>query len=285
MSIRELLPSGVRFSGPLIVSVLAVATVTVFISEDLWLMSRGLLTSTATESRSGFNDALLKHDELAETSGKRFTGRSVFTIPPAPIRAAPPAAVVTRNSEPPTPPPPPPIPAEYSGPLPTGFFGNKVIFATGGTIAVSQASGGVRVIGIEPPYSVRLGFGGGEYSVAIWTKTDLAKLAETSLKNSVDGIKAVLNPQANGDPTTGRAATGAPVVPPSPQVSQPAGSSGSGTAPVLTHEQINGMSRRDAQMALAAVIRAQKAPEIDDATKTRLSQEFDWLVERVRNAS
>lgn len=44
------------------------------------------------------------------------------------------------------------------------------------------------------------------------------------------------------------------------------------------------MTRREAQAALAAVSRARGIRDLDEATRTRLREEFDMLIKRVRTA-
>jgi hypothetical protein len=52
----------------------------------------------------------------------------------------------------------------------------------------------------------------------------------------------------------------------------------------LSQADIDAMSRREAQAALAAVSRARNIRDLDEATKARLRQEFDMLITRVRTA-
>ena len=54
-------------------------------------------------------------------------------------------------------------------------------------------------------------------------------------------------------------------------------------APV-SQADVDAMTRREAQAALAAVSRARSIRDLDEATKTRLREEFDMLIKRVRTA-
>jgi hypothetical protein len=88
-----------------------------------------------------------------------------------------------------------------------------------------------------------------------------------------------------------QSAPAAPPAPPAP--AGPAGPAGPGTdielprAEVpspLSQDDVDAMTRREAQAALAAVSRARGIRDLDEATKTRLREEFDMLIKRVRTA-
>ena len=80
--------------------------------------------------------------------------------------------------------------------------------------------------------------------------------------------------------------------PPAPTVTPPAASGAGGDIGVprqevpapLTQGDVDAMTRREAQAALAAVSRARSIRDLDEATKTRLREEFDMLIKRVRTA-
>lgn len=52
----------------------------------------------------------------------------------------------------------------------------------------------------------------------------------------------------------------------------------------LSQADVDAMTRREAQAALAAVSRARSIRDLDEATRTRLRDEFDMLIKRVRTA-
>jgi len=52
----------------------------------------------------------------------------------------------------------------------------------------------------------------------------------------------------------------------------------------LSQDDVDAMTRREAQAALAAVSRARGIRDLDEATRTRLREEFDMLIKRVRTA-
>lgn len=81
------------------------------------------------------------------------------------------ASAVTARSPfyPPKPPeePKPPIPPKYAGPAMAGVVANTVYFTDGKKIALGQAEGGVEVLAINAPWSVRLRWSGGEFDVTL----------------------------------------------------------------------------------------------------------------------
>jgi hypothetical protein len=52
--------------------------------------------------------------------------------------------------------------------------------------------------------------------------------------------------------------------------------------PALTENEIKRMSREEAREALVKVSRARQRADLDDAVKTRLKTEFDFLLERCK---
>ena len=89
-----------------------------------------------------------------------------------------------------------------------------------------------------------------------------------------------------GQPRGGRAADA-----PSPAPTPPPPASGaeiemprSEIPSPLSQDDVDAMTRREAQAALAAVSRARGIRDLDEATKTRLREEFDMLIKRVRTA-
>ena len=271
MSLLRALPSGVRWSGPLIVSSFALAVVAYLGIEQCALLLSASLAPDAAPAGQNLDRAMASHDELMEVSRRRFSGRSIFTAPPAPVRVAPPPPV-PRDPPPPPPPPAPIIPTEYGGPRPLGLLGNKVLFGDGVLLARGQQSAGVMVLEIQAPYSVRLGHAGGEYDVAIYTRADLTKLAEQTPPRAFPGITP-----ATGVPAQGRGT-------PSPGASGGRTEGGQDPQPgSITQEQVDQMDRRQAQQALAAVTRA-KNNHPDEAAKKKLEEESGWLVERIKAA-
>lgn len=268
MSLLRTLPSGVRWSGSLIVSALALGVVAYLGVEQCALLLSATLAPEAAPAGQNLDRAIASHDELMEVSRRRFAGRSIFTAPSAPIRVAPPPPP-PRDPPPPPPPPAPIIPAEYTGQKPLGLLGNMVLFGDGVMLAPGQQNAGVTVLEIKAPYSVRLGHAGGEYDVPIFTRADLSKLAEQVPPRAFPGIS----------PATGIPAPGRGEATPEGRIE-----AGDGPQPgSITKEQVDQMDRRQAQQALTAVARA-KAAHPDEATKQKLDEETGWLVERIKAA-
>lgn len=113
---------------------------------------------------------LLDHELDRATYEGRFTGRSLFYKPKPPP--------VTRVVEQPDPEPepeaaepaPPPVPISYNGPSILFVLGDEVWFHNGMKLKVGEEDGGVKVIASDPPWSVRLGYRGGEYDVQIFKR-------------------------------------------------------------------------------------------------------------------
>lgn len=96
-------------------------------------------------------------------------------------------------------------------------------------------------------------------------------------------------PATPAPPATQPPATPAtPPAPPAPPAASGVGSDiGLPRAEVpapLSQADVDAMTRREAQAALAAVSRARSIRDLDDATRTRLRDEFDMLIKRVRTA-
>jgi hypothetical protein len=64
-------------------------------------------------------------------------------------------------------PPKPAVPARYGGPALAGVVANTVYFTDGKKVGLGQAEGGVEVLSISAPWSVRLRWSGGEYDVTL----------------------------------------------------------------------------------------------------------------------
>jgi hypothetical protein len=95
-------------------------------------------------------------------------------------------------------------------------------------------------------------------------------------------------PPSTPTPAPQSTAPPAPTAPPPP--APPAGPGtdielprGEVPAP-LSQDDVDAMTRREAQAALAAVSRARGIRDLDEATRTRLREEFDMLIKRVRTA-
>lgn len=182
--------SGFRWSGPFIVSVLAV-----FLGG--WVFSESVLPPLAslavprTDSggESAVDRAVEQHVDLMKTSKDRFTGRSLFVMPSPPPRKAPPTPPPPPpRIEPPEPLAPPAPPAAYAGAKPTGMVGDRVFFDTY-TIGIGEEKNGIKVLGIEPPSNVLIEHLRGTYSVPVWEAADWDKLSPPPARSSAGPIK------------------------------------------------------------------------------------------------
>jgi hypothetical protein len=132
----------------------------------------------------------------------------------------------------------------------------------------------------------------GAASVASAAKADAANSATPAAKSATDNAAAATGDAAK--PSEGEAAGDAKA---SARAARGSGSSRSGLAtrsnpgatnepePLpapITENEINKMSREEARQALVTVSRARNRADIDDATKARLKNEFDLLLERCR---
>ena len=170
--LTNLFPNG-RPTGALVASVAAVGISAYVIAKGVGGIFGAVVAPSVDADRA---DPLASVSEESatffETSRKRFEGRSVFSLPQPPVRRPripdpPPRPVV----EAPKDPPPPPIPATYTGPGVKGVLGDRVFFVDF-SAAVGETESGVKVIAINGPWKVRLGYKGGEYDVDLLKRAD-----------------------------------------------------------------------------------------------------------------
>ena len=117
-----------------------------------------------------------QHQEQMKTWQDRFNGRSAFYKPPAPPpppRNDPPPKVVVKPPDP----GPPPTPTKYEGPSVVFAMSDFVRFKPPSSnekqldIGVGEEKSGVKVISTEGlPWTVKLGYKGGEYVVPIFQR-------------------------------------------------------------------------------------------------------------------
>lgn len=104
----------------------------------------------------------------------------MYMLPPPPPRKTRP--VDPKPPEPPKPidPGPPPIPRTYTGPMPSSVLGDYVVFGSlteeDKRIKLGETRAGITVIAINAPYSVKLGYQRGEFTVDLWQRADERKL-------------------------------------------------------------------------------------------------------------
>lgn len=262
-------------------------------------------------------ELLAMHTESTKTFSSRVEGRSPFFVPPAP-------------KPPPLPPPPPPppqqdkeeeapkvvIPPKYEGPALVGILGDTAFFAGSPTLDIPTGAekSGLKVLGIEEDFIVRVAHKGGEYSVALRGDDVLDKMSNkasrglppSSLRYLDTPTAAAVAPASISEPApaSGRSGRGGSATrgrggrddeAPAPAEPAPRGGRGKegddpnaseepSTIPEpLTKERLDEMTRAQAIEALSEVTKARKNSTIDDETKDRLKKEHDMLLEKVRN--
>jgi len=88
---------------------------------------------------------------------------------------------------PPKPPevPKPAIPPRYGGPALVGVAANAVYFADGKKIGLGQSEGGIEVVSISAPWSVRLRWSGGEFDVTLIERQPIRFDQSTMMKDTL----------------------------------------------------------------------------------------------------
>lgn len=321
MNLRLRLPSGVRWSGAVVAAVVAIAVAAVVVAAQFPSSVRALLRRGVGEVQPDLVEQLLvRHTELSDLAVRRVEGRSAFFVPrppPPPRVDPPPPPPPPPRVDPPPPPPPPPPPANYGGPKPRSLFGEVVFFEAGQgveRVRVGEQFGAIRVLGVNPPWSVRIGWSGGEYEVPIWGERNQSifqsnPFAGSSSMPALEG-RSDLNPRSPSGPEGGMASRGsvasgrstapAPSNPSPPPASggepmgepmgeptgQPMGeeepfASPESLPPPLVQQEVEAMTRDEARAALGEVARA-RGRRLDDESRERLRQEFEWLLARLR---
>ena len=212
--ILDKLPPGLRVGTPVLVSAAAVGISTITIALVVGAVGSSLLLPSVDETDA---DPLTKlaadSAREIETSRKRFENRSMYSLPPAPPRRVP----IVKREDPKPPPPvdpgPPPIPKTYAGPQPTSFLGDFVVFGSltedDKRIRVGQTKAGIKVISIDAPYFVKLGYQGGEYDVPVLTRFDpsiLSREAGSWRRSNLDGGSSSVS-LSSGSSATSRSDT------------------------------------------------------------------------------
>lgn len=334
MGLQGLLPPGFKPNAPLVVSAVCAGAIAITALVALVDMTPAAIAPSAdSKDVRAFDAQLARHESAAELASARFSGRSLFVMPPPPYRPPPPPPPMPPEPKPEPKPVAPSAPAEYAGPKPMGMIGSKVYFDGIPALAVGEDRDGLKVLSVEPPSHVRVSHRGGTYLVPVWDRSDLTALsrraggadspirsvrpapggagedAERSRDSGDEDPRAAPSgtsppsdavppstpvPEAGSVPSSGATppptptAPAAPTPPPTPATPERAGSDigvpANQVPPPLSQADIDAMSRREAQAALAAVSRARNIRDLDEATKARLRQEFDMLITRVRTA-
>ncbi len=213
--ILDRLPGGLRSGTPVLVSAAAVGLSAIVLAYGISAIGKSLIQPSLDATQADPLAALaVQSTELLENSRKRFEGRSMYSLPPMPPRK-------TRVVDLPKPVDPPkvdlgpaPPPALYTGPAPTSVIGNYVFFATLGdenkSIKVGESKNGISVISVNAPYSVKLGYQRGEYTVSVWARAEdrltKGELAPSRVTGVVGNGAVVNGAGVNGAGVNGAAA-------------------------------------------------------------------------------
>jgi hypothetical protein len=196
------LPPGLRVSTPVVVSAIAVGISAYVAALSIGSLFGAAISSSVSEEEADPLAALSEDSaDYFALSQKRFDGRSMYALPPAPRPAPPPGPPPGPPAPPPPPPGPPPPPASYTGPAPTAIVGNEVMFGEL-RIPIGETKNGIKVLAIDAPYTVKLGYSRGEYTVPLWPRID-----ERFLRGAVALARASGITEATGSTATGGAAT------------------------------------------------------------------------------
>ncbi len=179
---------------PLVASIVAIAFVSLVMATQLVELAGAVLTPRPREDpiRARIDAYLTEHADGMNMYRGRFDGRSLFFKPKRPPKPRTEPVIVERNAAPKPPPAPKARPTSYTGPSVSFVVGNEVWFHDGAHASVGEAVNGVTIIASDPPWTVTLGYGGGEYPVKLFEKKELFRdqLKKTS-DASFPGLKSV----------------------------------------------------------------------------------------------
>jgi len=163
-------PKGIQWTPRLAVILALVVIAGVVTLSGMFSLLLALLTFGGNvDPATTLENSLKKHEQLAKVDRDRFDGRSAFFMPPAPVRNIPKPAPPPKIEKP-LPPPAPVISAEYRGEKPKSVLGPIVYFESF-QIKVGEENNGIKVLATNAPWSVKLGYEGGEYEVVLWTRS------------------------------------------------------------------------------------------------------------------
>lgn len=186
MNLRLQLPSGIRWSGMLVATVLcATAGAVVLIQHSVPLLLDVFRPSTSVDAVDVTTPLLAQHETTQGMYKSRFEGRSLFFAPQDWKRKIPPPP----PPPPPSPPPPiPPPPTEYTGPKVVGMLGNTVYLEGARTIEIGKDAEGITLVEIVSPWMVKIRHKGKEYEVAVGIKTNDANFKPITSAGTPSGV-------------------------------------------------------------------------------------------------
>jgi hypothetical protein len=144
----------------------------------------------------------------------------MYQLPPPPPAKRPKTVEPPKPVTPPPDPGPPPPPATYTGPAPTSVFGDYVIFGSlsenDKRIKIGETKSGIKVLEISAPYTVRLGYQRGEYTVPLFGRINESLLRGGMPATSISSIVEVNQAASNANGNAAVPGTGAPGTPTAP---------------------------------------------------------------------
>ncbi len=158
-------------STPLLINAAAIAVAVWMFGSKLPALPSALFTEGLEndETSAFLSEYLENHAVDLQTYQARIDGRSVFFLPPAPKDPIP--IKLVQEEDPPGPPPPPPTPTNYTGPSVRFLVGNEVYFRNKLRIKLGEEKQGVRVLAVDPPWTVNVAHAGGEYELTVFKHT------------------------------------------------------------------------------------------------------------------
>jgi hypothetical protein len=186
MNLQFQLPSGIRWSGMLVGTVLcASAGAVVLLQHSGPLLLDIFRPSASIDAVDVTTPLLAQHEATQGTYESRFAGRSLFFAPQDWKRKIPPPP----PPPPPSPPPPPPqAPTEYSGPKVVGMLGSTVYLEGARTVEIGKDAEGITLVEIISPWMVKIRHKGKEYEVAVGQKMNEANFKPLTSASTPSGV-------------------------------------------------------------------------------------------------
>ncbi len=200
------LPAGFRVTTPLLVAAGAIGLSAYVVAVNVGsLLGATISPSVDEESADPLKVLAADSSDFLEKSRLRFDNRSIYSLPTPPKPKLPPPPP-PRPVEPPKDPGPPPPPATYTGPSPTGVFGDTVFFGTT-RVKLGETSDGIKVTEIKAPYSITVEHMRGTYTVSLFGKGDDKILQATRTSSGASGVKVATGGEAAAAAAAGADAT------------------------------------------------------------------------------
>jgi hypothetical protein len=186
MNLQFQLPSGIRWSGMLVATVLcASAGAVVLVQHSAPLLLDIFRPSASIDAVDVTTPLLAQHEATQGTYESRFAGRSLFFAPQDWKRKIPPPP----PPPPPSPPPPPPqAPTEYTGPKVVGMLGSTVYLEGARTVEIGKDADGITLVEIISPWMVKIRHKGKEYEVAVGQKMNEANFKPLTSASTPSGV-------------------------------------------------------------------------------------------------